>query len=328
MSSTLEAILASWPNTPWLWAAAAWTAAVYGRGWWELHRRDRERWRWRQPIAFGGGLAAMLLALASPIEPLAALLLQAHMVQHLLLMMVAPPLLWLGDPLFPCLRGLPRSVRRDGCAPLLRADGLRQAFDRLTWPPVALVVYTAVAWLGHVPGIYETALRSDGWHVVQHTAFLAAALLFWYPVVRPYPSRPSWSAWLLIPYLVLADVGNTVLAALITFSGRVLYPYYEGVPRLAGLSALDDQAAAGVWMWVPGSVAFLLPLFAIGLRLVSGPAATQGAKRLTARRAVASEVSLPAMPEEVRRPGIAHHSRPAGRAIDVLRFAILGRLLT
>src|SRR5262249_11335748 len=112
---------------------------------------------------------------------------------------------------------------------------------------------------------------SGAWHEVQHACFLGAGLLLWYPVVRPYPSRPRWSAWLLVPYLILADVANTVLSALLTFSDQVLYPYYEQVPRLGGLSAREDQAAAGVLMWVPGSVVFLLPLFGIAVSLLYGP---------------------------------------------------------
>ena len=139
MSPTLDAFLRSWPFDPWLLAALLLTAGVYLRGWLVLHRRDPRRWHGGRLAAFLGGLAAIYLALASPIEPFAALLLQVHMVQHLLLMMVAPPLLWLGAPLFPLLRGLPRPVRivlgrpaavRAAAAPALRppdppADGAR-----------------------------------------------------------------------------------------------------------------------------------------------------------------------------------------------------------
>ena len=78
--------------------------------------------------------------------------------------------------------------------------------------------------------------------VFEHVCFVASALLFWYPVVRPYPSRPKWSRWLLFPYLLLADVQNTLLAAWLSFSSAVLYPHYSQVPRLGGISALDDQA--------------------------------------------------------------------------------------
>ncbi len=247
------------------------SAGVYLLGWLVLHRRDGRRWHGGQLAAFCGGLAAVYLALASPVEPFAALLLWVHMVQHLLLMMVAPPLVWLGAPLLPVLRGLPRSVRVFWVAPLLAAPPLRRLFGRLTHPLVALPVFVVATWLWHLPMLYDLALRSTGWHYVQHVCFLGAGLLFWYPVVRPYPSRPRWSAWLLLPYLFFADLSNTVLSAVLTFSPRVFYPYYAEVPRLAGLSVLDDQSAAGVLMWVPGSLVFLVPLFAIGVRLLGGP---------------------------------------------------------
>ncbi len=153
------------------------------------------------------------------------------MLQHLLLMMAAPPLLWLGAPLLPLLRGLPQPVRTYWVAPLLRSPALRALFARLTHPAAALPLFVATTWLWHAPATYELALRSSGWHYLQHTCFLATGLLFWYPVVRPHPSHPRWSRWLLMPYLILADVQNTVLSALITFSNHVLYPYYLQVPR-------------------------------------------------------------------------------------------------
>src|SRR5262249_25609376 len=176
----------------------------------------------------------------------------------------------LGAPLSPLLRGLPQPVRAYWVAPLLSAPPLRRLFGRLTHPLTALVLFVAATWVWHAPPVYDLALRSGAWHYLEHACFLGTALVFWYPVVRPYPSRPRWSPWLLLPYLLLADLSNTALCAVLTFSDRVLYPYYAEVPRLGGLSALEDQSAAGVLMWVPGSVAFLLPLFGIGVRLLSG----------------------------------------------------------
>ncbi len=247
-----------------------------------------------QPCAFCGGLAVLYLALASPIEPFAVLLLQVHMLQHLLLMMAVPPLCWLGEPMLPLLRGLPQPVRRYWVLPLLRSSTLRSLFARLTHPVTAVSLFTATTWLWHAPVAYELALRSSGWHYLQHACFLAAGLLFWYPVVRPFPAHPHWSLWLLLPYLILADVQNTILSALLTFSDHVLYPYYVQIPRLGRLSALEDQSAAGVLMWVPGSVAFLVPLFAIGARLLYGrEPITAGPGSLKASKSRAGLVSLP-----------------------------------
>ncbi len=323
MSPTLDAFLRSWPFDPWLVVALVLAAGIYLRGHWKLSQRDAQRWHGGQLAAFLGGLTAIFLALASPIEPFAALLLQVHMVQHLLLMMVAPPLLWLGEPLFPLLRGLPQPIRTYWIAPLFRSQSLRRFFERLTHPRLALPLFVIATWLWHVPPVYEVALRSSGWHYVQHLCFLGTAILFWYPVVRPYPSRPRWSAWLLFPYLILADVQNTVLSALLTFSDQVLYPYYTQVPRLGGISALQDQSAAGVIMWVPGSVAFLLPLFGIGLQLLYGAEEDKETRRQgdkeTRRRQSVGRVSLP----------LVTAARPSGSSsgFDLLRVPLVGRFL-
>jgi cytochrome c oxidase assembly factor CtaG len=113
MSATLQAILGSWPFDAWLVATLAIAAGVYLRGWLVLRRRGAGRWSAGRLVAFQAGLAALFLALGSPVEPLAAWLLQVHVTQHLLLMMVAPPLVWLGAPLLPFVRGLPRTLRSD-----------------------------------------------------------------------------------------------------------------------------------------------------------------------------------------------------------------------
>jgi cytochrome c oxidase assembly factor CtaG len=325
MSPTLDAFLRSWPFDPWLTATLLLSAAIYLRGWRVLRRRDPHRWHSGRPAAFLGGLLAIFLALASPIEPFATLLLQVHMVQHLLLMMVAPSLIWFGAPLFPLVRGLPEPVRTYWIAPLLRSRPLRRFFAWLTHPVVAWPIYVGVTWLWHTPRGYELGLSNNNWHVFEHACFIASGLLFWYPVVRPYPSRPRWSKWLLLPYLFLADLQNTLLAAWLTFSSDVLYPHYAQVPRLAGLSALDDQAATGVLMWVPGSIAFLLPLFWIGVELFldsdTKRERSRELKRATTRpRRPASP--LPQLP-------IIYPSQrsPVQPAFDALRIPLVGDFL-
>jgi cytochrome c oxidase assembly factor CtaG len=310
MSATLDAFLRSWPFDPWLLGGLAVTAGVYLRGWLAFRWRTRHsassrqyktaRWDGGRLVCFFSGLLAIYLALASPIEPFASLFLSVHMLQHLLLMMVAPPLLWLGAPLFPFLRGLPAAVRSYWVGPFLSSPALRRLFARLTHPLTALGLFIAVTWFWHVPAVYDMALRSSGLHYLQHVCFIGAALLLWYPIVRPYPARPSWSPWLLLPVLLIADLSNTILSALLTFSDRVLYPYYAEVPRLGGVSAVDDQSTAGVLMWVPGSIAFLVPLFAIGVRLLQG-----GETDKETRRQGDSETKTTGSPARVPLPLIA-----------------------
>ncbi|MCC7087018.1 MAG: cytochrome c oxidase assembly protein [Pirellulales bacterium] len=266
--NTLDHILVSWPWEPWLAASLLVAAAWYWRGWRILQHRDRQRWTGAKLAAYCGGLTAIYLALASPLETFASLVLPAHMAQHLLLMMAAPPLVWLGAPLLPLLCGTPRELRRVWIAPLLRRQWLRNCAALATHPVAAWLIFVGTVWLWHLPTMYELALAYPTWHYVQHSCFLAAGLLFWYPIVRPYPARPAWPTWLLVPYLILADIQNTVLSALLTFSDHVLYLHYQAMPRLGSGSVLDDQAAAGAMMWVPGSVVFLLPLGWIGVRLL------------------------------------------------------------
>jgi cytochrome c oxidase assembly factor CtaG len=214
-------------------------------------------------------LVTFWLAIASPLDAFSGLLLSAHMVQHLLLMSVAPPLILLGAPFLPLLRGLPRKLARDGIGPFLTWQPLRQIGNSLTHPLACglLMAVTLYAW--HVPAAFDLALRSPAWHKAEHVSFFAASLLFWWPVVRPFPSRPQWPLWSVPVYLLAADLLNTGLSAVLTFSDRVFYPTYLAVPRLFGTTALSDQSCAGVIMWVPGSLVFLIPAALIAIQCLS-----------------------------------------------------------
>ena len=195
---------------------------------------------------------------------------------------------------------------------------LRNTFSFLTHPFVAWPLYVATTWLWHTPAGYELGLKQSGWHLVEHLCFVVTALIFWYPVVRPYPSRPTWPRALLFPYLLLADAQNTLLAAWLCFSPTVLYPYYSNVPRLDGLSALDDQTAAGVLMWVPGSVAFLLPLYWIGVSYLFGATGVANTHRANRKR-IAPFPQLPIIG--------ARQLTLKPQAFDLLRARFIGRFL-
>jgi putative membrane protein len=269
----------AWTFPPWAAAGLLISAVVYVRGWQRIRvTRPGLFPPWRL-WCFLGGLSSIWIALASPIDSLDDVLLTAHMAQHLILMSVAPPLLLLGAPAVPLLRGLPRWFLRPVLGPLFRAPWLHRAFRVVTYPVFAFMAMN-LAYAGwHVPFAYELALRSEAWHSVEHACFFWTSLLFWFPVIQPWPSVSRWSRWNLVPYLVGADLVNTGVSASLTFAGRVIYPSYAAAPRVFDISALNDQAAAGAFMWVLGSIIFLVPAVIAVSHLLS-PKAGSGLRRV------------------------------------------------
>lgn len=277
-------------NLPLEWAGLATVAfgikvsgVVYLRGWRRSRLRLPGRFGWLQLAAFLGGIVCLVVAIASPLDEAADTLLSAHMVQHILLLTLAPALLLLGNPLVPILRGLPDSVRRSLVAPIIRGRRLRRAVHALVHPLAGLLFSSVVLWGWHVPALYQLALRVPVVHLIEHGSFFLGGLLFWFPVVQPWPSRPRWPRGRMILHLLAADVQNTVLAAVLTFSDRVLYPFYEFHSRATEAAALNDQVLAGVIMWVPMSLAYLIPAALLTIRLLS-PVATREVVRRPALR--------------------------------------------
>ena len=264
----LSELLTRWDVPPAPTALLALVAAMYAIGWSRAHKtRPAELPPWRLG-AFLAGIVSVFVAISSPLDTFSESLLFMHMAQHFVLMSVAPPLLVLGAPVVPLLRGVPRSVIRS-LQPLFRS---RAAHALLRFPQRNLFAWLAmnVAYVGwHVPAAYEFALQSEAWHNVEHSCFLFTSVLFWWPVIRPWPSRRINSPLLLIPYLACADLVNTGVSALLCFSGRLVYSSYADAQRPFPLSALNDQVAAGAFMWVFGSLVFLIPVAAIFVRWLS-----------------------------------------------------------
>jgi cytochrome c oxidase assembly factor CtaG/polyferredoxin len=286
MDPIATAAFSSWSlNAPLVCMLLA-LALTYFRGWRLLNAERPHKYTARRLLAFACGLATIFIALASPIDTFSGFLLEAHMIQHLLLIVVAPPLLWLGQPILPVLRGLPRWLFRDVLGPFFSWKELRHAgkvfvHPLIGWCSLALVIIT---W--HFPWFYELALHSQHWHELEHACFFWSAMLFWWPVIGVWPSQAVWPRWAMIPYLVLADVVNTGLSAVLCFSDHVIYPTYQSVSRLWGISALSDQVTAGAIMWVPGSIAFLVPVVMLVMEVVESGRSRE-AKHRPAPRAIA-----------------------------------------
>lgn len=322
MSPIAQAALASWAFPPAIVILLLGSAAVYARGFRQLHLQMPDHFPGWRLAAFLAGLATILVAITSPLDAFGGLLLQVHMVQHLLLMFVAPPLLLLGAPTVPLLRGLPGALAKDALGPFLAWTPLRRLGEALTHPVVCWLALVVVSWGWHVPSAYQLALRSPAWHEVEHACFIGAALLFWWPVVQPWPSRARWPRWAMVPYLLLADVQNTAFSAFFTFSDRLIYPFYAAVPRLGGISALDDQIAAGAIMWVPASLVVLIPGALIVANLLS-PQNPSGPRR--AAREDGRSIDLT---RSTSAPGqVGWHTELRRRPLDLLEVALIGRVL-
>jgi cytochrome c oxidase assembly factor CtaG len=249
-------------------------AIGYLRGWWIIRGADASLLPPWRAAAFLAGLGFIWIALASPLDALNDRLLTAHMLQHMLLLTVAPPLILLGAPLIPIVRGLPAVGARKRVGSFLTWPGTQRIGHVFANPVSGAVAMGLAMFVWHTPSLYELALRSDAWHEVEHATFFLASLTFWWPVVLPWPSRGQWPRWAMVPYLLVADLQNTALAAILTFSDRVLYPSYSDAPRMLGLSALQDQVAAGAFMWVAGSIAFIVPAIGVALQCLSTKSAT------------------------------------------------------
>jgi cytochrome c oxidase assembly factor CtaG len=220
------------------------TAMVYVRGWIRIRRSLPNLIPVSRLAAFLGGLALLWIAVASPLAGMDHELLIAHMLQHLLIMTVAAPLLLLG-------------ARR------LVGGGL--------WfhPAICWLAGTIVVLVWHIPEVFERGMSSEVWHATEQGSFLAAGLLFWWPIMQPWPGvarLPRWSAPL---YLFLATLPCDALSAFLTFCDRVVYPSYMSAHRLFDLSAIEDQQWAGTLMWVWVTFAYLAPAASITMGLLS-----------------------------------------------------------
>lgn len=225
-----------------------WRAAVH---------RKREGARRPSPLqqgSFVAGLLTMFLALNGPLHDISdTYLFAGHMVQHLVLTLVAPPLLLIGTPGW---------MLRDA----MRAAPVAAIARRVTTPRAAFVTFNVVLAAWHLPQLYNTAMYFHAIHIVQHLMFLVAAVLVWWPLLSPMPELPRLSYPGQMLYSFLMTLPMTVISIFIVYADHLLYPAYASAPRLWGLSPLEDQQLGGLIMWIPGGLFFYLLLSVIFFR--------------------------------------------------------------
>jgi len=251
---TIWLILRSWSWDPAVLLGLALVGAAYAygfhyfrqRGWLEGLVRQGLIKR-SQPWFFAAGLIILAVALLSPIEVLSDVLFTMHMTQHVLLVMVAAPLL---------LLGLPEAF----ISFILREARLKYILAGLTHPVIAFTLYNVTLVVWHLPALYEATLRSGPLHNLEHAMFFYTALLSWWPLLSPSPELPRLSYPGQMLYIFLVAIPAGILSAVLVFSNRVLYPSYALAPRLWDLTPLADQQAGALIMMVPSKAIYLVAL--------------------------------------------------------------------
>jgi cytochrome c oxidase assembly factor CtaG len=261
-------------------------------GWRRLRRRgggrpaDRSRLgaTWR-PVSYLAGLAVVGFALCSPLDVLVQQLFFMHMIQHLLLIMIAPPLLLLPNPLPFLLWGLPGPLRL-GAGGVLNSLINKQslvgrALRWLTTPVVVWFIFVVVVIGWHDPALYNAALSSEFVHDLEHLTMFGAGMLFWWTVTGAGPRlHKQLSRVAKIAFIIAVIPPNMALGIVLAFSQQPIYSFYNDMPRLWGISALDDQRISGVIMWIPGNMMYFIAALIIIFLILSGEGRKPAAKEI------------------------------------------------
>lgn len=247
----------AWSLEPGIVAALLVSGWMYARGVERMWRRSGpgggiRRW---QAACFAGGWVTLAVAMLSPLHPLGGVLFSAHMVQHELLMVLAAPLLVLGRPLVPLLWAMPMRWRRrvGGWA---KDPAVRGGWRAASGPFAAWLLHAAALWLWHLPAGYEATLRSEWMHTLQHASFLGTGLLFWWALLHGREGRPGYGA--AVFYLFATAMHSGALGALLAFAPTSWYPSYQGATAAWGLTPLEDQQLAGLIMWIPAGLSYVV----------------------------------------------------------------------
>jgi putative membrane protein len=235
-------------------------ASLYLRAWLGARSQEHPLGGWRAG-SFVVGLLFIWIATASPLATLDHEMLTAHMIQHLLLMTLAPPLILLGMPRKPLANGVFQRF--------LRPEAMRKLAGVLTHPTLCWLAAAGTLVVWHIPSVFMLGLRSPMWHGVEQASFLATGLLFWLPVVRPLQNGLKWPESSILLYLFFATLPCDILSGFLVFCDRVVYPAFLTSSNSFGLSVLEDQQCAGALMWTCVTVVYVVAGAVFTARLLS-----------------------------------------------------------
>lgn len=279
------ALLLSWELRPTVLLVLGTLAALYLVGWRRLRALARkrpagERPRKRAPLAAGwklaaywGGLLTLAIALISPVDVLSGQLLFMHMTQHLLLTMVAVPLLLVGNPFPVLVWGLPRRARHRVSGLLNERSAIRRALAKVTAPGIVWLLYVCALIGWHDPMLYDWALRNRFVHDLEHLSFFITTMLLWWHILGVAPRlHRSMTVGQRIVYTISVVPVSVIIGVVIAFATTPVYPYYASVPRIMNLSVIEDQIIAGILMWIPGSEMFFWVAIIVLTQIVNAEA--------------------------------------------------------
>jgi cytochrome c oxidase assembly factor CtaG len=281
MDSLTKALLLSWDLRIEVIVILTTLGVLHVMGWRNLRQRGRKRFAngWRL-ASYLVGLLLLAIAVMSPIDVLSDQLFFMHMIQHLLMMMFAAPLIMLANPFPTFLWALPRDLRKRVGGWFQPDHRLYQTLEQILTPGITWMLFISVYLGWHDPNLYNLALRNGFVHDVEHITFFGVALIFWWRTTGAGPQIGKRLPNLLRAAYSISLVPPNMLAGLaITFASSPIYSHYTTVPRLYGISVMDDQTWSGLIMWIPGSMMYILAaIFLIGIQM-------NQAKKRSARQA-------------------------------------------
>jgi cytochrome c oxidase assembly factor CtaG len=280
MHPLTRALLSAWEVRPDVLLVVLTLGTLYFLGWRRLRRQSAH-----PKLATGlrlasyfSGLGIIALSLMSPIDRLGSQLFFMHMIQHMLFMMFAAPLLWLAEPFPIVLWALPGKARHSVGSLFTRDSAFRRLLAKATAPGATWLIFISIYLGWHDPNAYNAALYHDWVHDLQHLTFFGAAMLYWWPVIGAAPHIHShFPEWAKLPYLIATVPPNMFIGVSIAFATDVRYSYYESIPRFWGFTVMQDQQISGAIMWIPGSMMFIMAALIVLGRLFIKEKARPGA---------------------------------------------------
>lgn len=249
-------LLTDWTFEPLAVASIALAAVVYALGLrriWSVAGRGHGIKRW-EANCYLGGIAALVLALISPLHPLGSVLFSAHMTQHEVLMLIAAPLMVLGRPLAAMMAAIPRTTALR-LAVAAKSPAWTRPWRLLSNAFTAWCLHAVILWAWHIPVLFQAVLESEFIHTLQHASFFLSAALFWYAAMHAGRAVAYGTA---ILYLFTTALHTGLLGAMITFAEHLWYPAYRGTTQAWGLTPLEDQQLGGLIMWVPAAMVYIM----------------------------------------------------------------------